>query len=183
MLIFLSLILSIVIISFIEYFVHRWIMHRRRLPDFVYRCIPFLNKTYEQHNFLHHRKYYEEFNYEPDPYGRDIDIELDVRLGAFLAFIVCIPIWFISSTFAIVFFFTLIAHHLIWNVVHSEMHRPKYTWFSNTRIYKFLAKYHWMHHTYPGKNYNVVFPFADYVMGAYIKPNDRDNAEMRKIGI
>jgi hypothetical protein len=158
-------------------------MHKKRLPNFFYYYIPSLKKTYEQHNFLHHRKYYEQFNHEPDSYGRDLDIELDLAFGAVIAIMISIPIWFLSPTFAITFFCTVITHHLLWNAIHSEMHRPKHSWFSKTFIYKFLARHHWMHHTYPGKNYNVVFPLADYIMGAYIKPNDKDNAKMKEIGI
>ena len=41
-------------------------------------------------------------------------------------------------------------------------------------IYRFLARYHWLHHRYPDKNFNVVFPLADYVLGTRARANDVD---------
>jgi hypothetical protein len=179
-----SLILSLIIMSFIEHGIHRWLMHRKLLPNIVYQIIPFLKKTYEQHTFLHHRKYYKIFNYEPDLFGRDLEIELHIWLGPVVALPVCLGLWFISPIFSIVFFNTVVLHHLVWNIVHSEMHRPKKAWFSKTRLYKYLAHNHWMHHTYPGKNFNIVLPpFADIIMRTYLRPSAKDLARMQKEGV
>jgi hypothetical protein len=185
MLIFgISLFLSLVAMSFIEHAIHRWLMHRKRLPSIVYRLFPFLLKVFEQHTFLHHRKYYETFNYEPDPYGRDLDITLSIPLSIAMAIPVCFGLWFLSPISAGTFMGTVIGHNIVWNAVHSEMHRPKQAWFSKTRVYKYLTVNHWMHHAYPGKNFNVVLPpVADMVMGTYLLPSDKDQERMRQDGI
>lgn len=160
-------------------------MHHQSLPIFVYKKFPYFKKIFENHAYLHHRKYYHKFNYEPDPYGRDLDIKLDTKTTSILAVPVSLAIWFlISPTFAIIFFLMFIVHQLLWNAIHSEMHRPKQTWFSKMRIYKYLARNHWMHHTYPGKNFNVVFPpIADLVMQTHLSPSARDIEKMKADGI
>jgi len=54
------------------------------------------------------------------------------------------------------------------------MHKPEQRFFSTWPIYKFLARYHWLHHRSPDKNFNVVFPLADYVLGTLAKANAVD---------
>jgi len=61
-------------------------------------------------------------------------------------------------------------HHWLWNKIHLEMHKPELSIFSTRPIYKFLARHHWLHHRYRDKNFNVVFPFADYVLGQAFEP-------------
>ena len=60
-------------------------------------------------------------------------------------------------------------HHFIWNQIHMEMHKPEKRFFSHWSTYKFLARYHYLHHRYPNKNFNVVLPLADYVLGTHIR--------------
>jgi sterol desaturase/sphingolipid hydroxylase (fatty acid hydroxylase superfamily) len=49
--------------------------------------------------------------------------------------------------------------------------------------YKFLARYHYLHHKYPHKNFNVVFPLADYVLGTHIRASTSDLEDMSRLGL
>ena len=73
-------------------------------------------------------------------------------------------------------------HHFIWNQIHMEMHKPEKRFFSTWSAYKFLARYHYLHHRYPNKNFNVVLPLADYVLGTHIRASKSDLEEMRRLG-
>jgi hypothetical protein len=75
---------------------------------------------------------------------------------------------------ALIFVGVITFHHWAWNKIHLEMHKPESKGFSKWPIYQFLARYHWLHHRYPNKNFNVVFPFADYLLGTRAKPNAAD---------
>jgi hypothetical protein len=174
---------SCVLMSLIEFFVHRFLMHRRSLPHCVYQCIPGFTTVFQNHAVLHHGRYYKVFNHEDDPLGRRTSIRLDLWIalvGGGLVWALTFPL---DRVVGPVFASVLFLHHLAWNCIHKEMHNPKRPWFARTRLYKFLAHYHWMHHKYPGKNFNVVLPGADFLFGKYCKPSETDIAQMRAIGI
>ncbi len=74
-------------------------------------------------------------------------------------------------------------HHWVWNKIHLEMHKPEQRKFSHWPVYKFLARYHWLHHKYPNKNFNVVFPLADYLLGTSVQASSSDIEQMKKLGL
>ena len=172
-----------ILMSFIEFFVHRFLMHKRLLPNFLYKCIPGFTTVFQNHHVLHHGRFYKVFNHEVDPQGRVISIRLDLWIalvGGGLIWALTFPL---TRVFGPVLTSVAFLHHLAWNCIHEEMHNPRPRWFARTRFFKFFAHYHWMHHRYPGKNFNVVFPFADFILGKYRKPNKEDVAQMDAIGI
>jgi len=75
------------------------------------------------------------------------------------------------------------SHHWAWNKIHLEMTKPEQRVFSTWAVYKFLARYHWLHHRYQNKNFNVVFPLADYVLGTNARANRVDLKFIQQIGI
>lgn len=178
------LLASLLVMSFVEHFVHKHLMHRRRLPAWLYRLVPFLDKVAHQHAKLHHRRYYRRFDFEPDPHGRHLDIHLDLWLGMALAAPVGLGLCAFGCVLGgAVFFLTVVAHHLVWNLVHEEMHIPTGRWFARTRAYRFLARYHEQHHRYAGRNFNVVLPFADYLLGAHMPVSALDERRMKQLGL
>lgn len=181
--ILLSLIVSLVIMSFVEHLVHRWLMHRQGLPAWAYEFVPYLSDVYHEHAFLHHRKYYRQFNYEPDEQGRYINLYLKLALGVGLAILLMLPVFYFCPLFAVVFVLVVAAHHAVWNIIHEEMHVPSGRWFTKLAIYKGLARYHCMHHSFPGFNFNVVLPFADWCLGRMWVPSERDDEMMDAIGL
>ena len=70
-----SIVASYVIISFVEYVFHRYLMHEG-LPEWVYRLVPYLRAVLSEHR-LHHRLYYQQrFDYEPDPVGYELNLRI-----------------------------------------------------------------------------------------------------------
>ena len=166
---------SCILMSFIEHQVHARLMHKASIPAF--------KKTYMAHALDHHKHYSEKFYDEPVPPGEDKEIQLTVRKAPIKALPFAIVISLISWVGGLMFILVVTMHHWIWNKIHLEMHKPEARGFSRWPIYKMLAQYHWLHHRHPNKNFNVVFPFADFILGTNIKATPREMEEMRVLGI
>lgn len=161
---------SCILMSFIEHQVHSKLMHKRSVERF--------KRTFEAHAIVHHQHYSEIFSDEPVPAGEDKEIRLTVRKAPLKALPIAVFISFLSWKGALIFIAVVTAHHWIWNKIHLEMHKPERRGFSRWGIYQFLARYHWLHHRYPNKNFNVVFPLADYLLGTNAKANQADRKRM-----
>jgi hypothetical protein len=174
---------SCIAMSFIEYGIHRYLMHKRLLPHWLYRIVPGLGTVFTNHNVLHHGRYYKIFNHEDDPHGRKTSIRLDLWVGILGGVLVGLALYPLSVVAGPVIVAVVLLHHLAWNLIHEEMHNPRPRWFARLRFFRFFVRYHWMHHKYPGMNYNVIFPGADFVFRRHAKPTADDRAQMHAIGI
>jgi hypothetical protein len=171
---------SLVVMSFLEHQVHRWLMHRN---NFLSTRFSSFKTIFREHAVLHHGHYYKEFDHEPDDYGRDLNLHLSLSRGLVRTLPIWVALSFVSIPGAIAFVSVLCMHHWTWNLIHEEMHKPHKRFFSNWPLYKFLARHHYLHHKYPGKNFNVVLPFADYVLNTHARATEEDFVTMRKLGI
>lgn len=171
---------SMVIMSFLEHQIHRGLMHRK---NFFSKRLPSFEKIFREHAVLHHGLYYKAFDHEPDDYGRDLNLHLSVKKGFLRTLPLSLCISLVSIPGAIAFLLVVYLHHLTWNLVHEEMHKPSKSFFANWPLYKFLARHHYLHHKYPGKNFNVVLPFADYVLNTHAQATDADYRTMSELGI
>src|SRR6185437_9458688 len=167
-------ILSCILMSFIEHQVHSRLMHKKSSARF--------QRTFEAHAILHHGHYSKIFSDEPVPPGEDKEIRLTVRKAPIKALPFAMVISFFSWIGALSFIAVVTFHHWAWNKIHLEMHKPENRGFSHWGIYKFLARYHWLHHRYPNKNFNVVFPFADFVLGTAARADQADRAALQQLG-
>ncbi len=163
--------------SFVEHYVHRNFMHRKS-P--IHLWFP---RVFENHAVNHHRKYFKLFNFEPDEKGRHENIQLQVLPSLPLALLLAGVAACFSWRSGLMFLAAVLVHHLIWNLIHQEMHNPNQRFFAHWGVYKFLARYHLMHHRYPGKNFNVVVPLADFVFGTYAFQNAKDRLSMIQYGL
>ena len=77
----------------------------------------------------------------------------------------------------------MVFHHWAWNKIHLEMHKPEQRVFSTWPIYRLLARYHCLHHKHVNRNFNVVFPLADYVLGTNVRANEGDLAYLERSGL
>ncbi len=170
-------IISCILMSFIEHQVHSQLMHRR---NFLSERTALFKRTLVAHAVVHHRHYSKVFSDKPVRPGEDKEIRLNVHKAPIKAIPFAALIALVSWTGAAVFLATVCFHHWVWNKVHLEMHKPEQRGFSRWAVYKFLARYHWLHHRYPDKNFNVVFPFADYILGTRAMPNELDHWLMAK---
>ena len=180
------LLLSYGIISFVEHIIHRYFMHKKWLPAAFYRAYPFFNTTYEAHAVRHHGRWYKRFDYEPDPFGRldNVTFTLSDSLAMLIS---ALPIWapliFLSPFGGCVFVASTFVHNRLWNALHRQMHVPEDVFFKDWKMYRFLARYHFMHHQMNGRNFNVVCPLADFVLCRTAKPRVRDIRNMLRLGL
>lgn len=161
------------LMSFIEHQVHCRLMHRKTKR---------FNKAFQAHAIFHHKHYSEIFHDEPVPPGEDQEIQLTVRKAPIKAIPFALIIALFSWQGALIFVMVVVMHHWIWNQIHLEMHKPEHRIFSTWPAYKFLARYHWLHHRYQNKNFNVVFPFADYILGTNAHSTEVDRKCMAELG-
>lgn len=180
---------SILLMSFMEYFLHGHVMHRKVFPDFVYKRAKFIETFLHNHVVLHHGKYFKQFNHEPDERA-SAHLLISYRT-VILGLLVALPFMalytvYVSIVPPLIFISIAFLHRFIWNTIHTEMHHPVYPYWSKWEVYKFLARYHYLHHNTHRKNgnvnYNVVLPIADYVMGKVGTPTEEQRDEMRKFG-
>ncbi len=164
--------------SFIEHQVHSRMMHKPFLGKHTAR----FKKTFEAHAILHHKHYTKIFSDEPVPPGEDKEIQLTVRKAPMKALPFALVISLVSWQGGLIFIGVVVMHHWIWNKIHLEMHKPENKAFSKWPAYKMLARYHFLHHRYPDKNFNVVFPFADFILGTHAKARPADIALMQEMG-
>jgi|688.fasta_scaffold27834_5 hypothetical protein len=168
-------IFSCIVMSFIEHQVHSKLMHKRSIERF--------KRTFEAHAIVHHKHYSNIFSDEPVPPGEDREIRLTVRKAPIKAMPVALLIALFSFPGAVIFIAVVTMHHWIWNKIHLEMHKPEGKSFSGWWIYQFLARYHYLHHRYPNRNFNVVFPLADYVLNTHARPTQSDIKDMHELGL
>ena len=169
-----------VVMSFIEHQVHRRLMHRKhRLSG----RLPALKKVFEHHAILHHGHYHQIFTDAPVPPGHDRHLRLSLTEGLLEALPIAVLMTTLSWQGAMTFVMVVCLHHGMWNQIHLEMHKPEQRFFSQWATYKFLARHHYLHHRYPHKNFNVVFPLADYVLGTNVRASQADLEDMARLGL
>lgn len=60
---------------------------------------------------------------------------------------------------------TIFAYYLAYEGFHFLMHKPSVPWIERSRVFRFMDKHHRIHHSHMGRNFNVVFPLADLILG------------------
>lgn len=182
-----TLVASTLFISFGELVLHRHIMHRKQLWPWLYRVIPDLRAQFHNHAVMHHGRYYKEFDHEPDPAGKTFNVRIlwgdSLRLIVTFSPVMIALFFAVSWVSALTFLLCLVGHNLAWGVVHMQMHVPVAGhWLARTRYFRFISRHHFMHHQQSGKNYNVVVPFADFVLGRVARRKVSDVREMLRLG-
>lgn len=174
------LVLTCILMSFVEHFIHSRLMHRR---NFLSTRTASFRRMFEAHTLVHHRHYSRIFSDDPVPPGEDREIRLTVRKAPIKAIPIAALIALVSWHGAVMFVAVMTFHHWAWNKIHLEMHKPEQRRFSTWPVYKFLARHHCLHHRYPNRNFNVVFPLADYVLGTRVRANEDDLKFMQQAGL
>jgi hypothetical protein len=179
--------LSVLLITFGEHAIHRHTMHRKRFPSWVYRLNPDMSAQFHNHAVMHHGTYYKDFDHEPSAEGKFFNLRIlpadTLRVLAGFAPVILALAFLVSLYSAATLVLMVIAHNMLWSVVHVQMHVPEGNrFFRNSTYFRFIARHHFMHHQRMGKNYNVVVPLADFVLGTATKPGLADVREMLRLG-
>jgi len=186
--IFIAIIIYIIILyiitSLIEWCAHYYFMHGNGIGSIFKE---------EDHIYHHKKTYLSQYNTGPES-------ELVFRLYALATILLTIMILIILSffwhiipyfkynfsyiTFMVIVLLTTLFYFWCWGSIHSRYHNRKIEiynqisynlvpYFSpdvNSPIYKYLFKYHTLHHMNKGEskgNYNIICPLFDYIFGTY----------------
>lgn len=148
--------------SFIEWAVHRFIMHR------LVWWIPY---GYD-HVTSHHRTFGSDRSYYAwDPNLKKYGVSFTWR--EYLLFpLLCTVIYYPATWAAGLPIFpgcllSVVAGLLLFDWMHYNYHvKDDFSWFQSTRFFRFMKEHHRIHHQDMTKNFNVnFFPIADFIMG------------------
>lgn len=159
--------MSVIYASLVEWLLHRFVMHQ-----------PFLGFTYpfKTHAQTHHRvfKADESYHLKKEEDRRTIHMAwwngpaliLATTLPAF-------PIGWWLGRWSIVPIVGLVcaAYYGAYEYLHWCMHlprAPKRRMVERSWVFFRLNGHHLLHHRYMGRNFNVVLPFADFVLGTLL---------------
>lgn len=142
------IITGVVLMSFVEYAAHRWVMH---LPTVS-------RSTFEEHARLHHGRFYQTFTGDTDPAAKHVGLSLwPPNMLVWM-----LPAWGTAAWFSPlgggIWAAIFVAYGVLWNAFHWEMHEPKSPWWSRSRWFRRSREYHRIHHDHPRCNYAALFP-------------------------
>jgi len=157
-----TFLLSVVYASFFEWTLHRYVMHR------IYFGFRY---AFEAHTLMHHGKLKADSTYHlRDGIDKKIirmawwNAPVLVAIATLLIIPLCIWLnrWSIAAVVPIVF----TMYYGAYEHLHWCMHLPKNRRIEKPWIFRLLNGHHLLHHRYMGsKNFNVVFPLADLLLG------------------
>ena len=150
--------------SFFEWALHRFFMHRP-IGRFDY--------AFRAHALVHHQTFKSDHTYhlihEPDKET----IPMAWWNGPVLIAACMVPVVALSWAFghwwlAVGALPTFIAYYGAYEYTHWCMHLPKRRRLERSWLFRRLNGHHLLHHRYMQKNFNVVLPLADLLLGTLI---------------
>ncbi len=153
-----SVLVAYAAISFVEYAVHRVLMHHMRIA--IRLGSKLLMELCKNHMALHHKKGYR----HSTVHDEQDDVRWQVSLAGFLPnIVVCFILTCIDPLSGATMFFIGTVYGIVWWAVHNEMHRHQGRAFANNAVFQYIERRHQLHHLYPKTNYNLLFPLWDWV--------------------
>ncbi|MCU0771037.1 MAG: sterol desaturase family protein [Verrucomicrobia bacterium] len=156
--------LAIVVASFFEWTLHRYVMHR---PVGRFRY------AYRAHTLVHHHTFKADHTYHLIHEEDKETIPMAWWNGPAIVLIGSIPVavlawalgqWAIVGGAALCFS----AYYGAYEYIHWCMHLPKWRRIERSWLFRRLNGHHLLHHRYMKKNFNVVLPLADLVLGTLL---------------
>tara|TARA_B110000285_G_scaffold117504_1_gene133186 strand:+ start:154 stop:840 length:687 start_codon:yes stop_codon:yes gene_type:complete len=180
-----NIILIYLLLSFFEWYIHKNFMHKNdnnlfiTMFDKIYIYI--YSNDFRKSHIEHHKKNNNDGN---------IDNDEGATFSSSYKFItpllLIIPYYLVTkiifnysvktySYFLLLFFIIAWIYEILWNCFHLKYHRWEDNFnekgiIENNFIYKYLEKYHMIHHFNKSDNkcnYNIVLPGMDHIMGNY----------------
>jgi hypothetical protein len=148
--------------SFAEWSLHRFVMHKP---------LSFFQYPYKAHHCVHHRLFKADHSYHLE--GRD-NIAYLIPMawwnGPVLIVVASSP-WLLASW--LTGFWPMVIgaaiaiglYYATYEYLHWCMHLPKERRVEKAGIFYRLNGHHLLHHRYMHRNFNVVFPLADFLLG------------------
>jgi hypothetical protein len=174
----LSLMGTLLLLSGLEWALHRYLMHRRWLGDFTHSR--YFKRQYADHAIWHHHRYYRIFDDEPDEIGKWHNLDVSILSGLLAAGPFAVGIYFVDPLTAYMIGVAGILHPVVWSAFHREMHVPTGVWWSRNFMFRAVRYHHLLHHVHPTKNFGALLPFIfDRIFRTQVKPTAADHAKLR----
>src|SRR5262245_40912219 len=161
--------------SFFEWTLHRFFMHRRQ------KIVPY---PFELHAMIHHkifgsdetfhaqsREMLEHVTFVP----RDYLILLCINAPLFLAIQ-----WLTGLQIALGCSVAVLTYLGLFDALHGMFHVPRARIVERFWPYRWLKRHHLLHHRYQTRNFNVVFPLADFTLRTRIS-RPREGAQVLQV--
>jgi len=155
---------AVVFCSFYEWTLHRYVMHR---PVGKFRY------PFEAHTMVHHHVFKADETYHLINRQDAETIPMAwwngpvlVLLGTIPFALICVAAghWWLTLGAAI----TCAGYYGAYEYMHWCMHLPRKRIVERSGIFFRLNGHHLLHHRYMGKNFNVVLPLADLLLGTLL---------------
>jgi len=160
--------LGILQTSLFEWVYHRYWLHRPWLPP----------QMFTAHTLVHHQlcKHEDTFHVTEEEqeealtfqwWAAPILIGMNMIPWAILAWTQVgsgLPWFAVMWTVGVVVLF----YYFAYEGFHYLMHKPSIPWIERQGFFKFIKNHHRLHHVYMGKNFNVVCPLADMLLGTLV---------------
>jgi hypothetical protein len=164
----LAVVAGILQATMFEWIYHRYWLHRPWLPP----------QMFTAHTLVHHQlcKHEDTFHItEPEQeeamtfqwWAGVVLVSINMipwALVAWLASGTGYPGWTVMATIGA----TIFVYYLAYEGFHYLMHKPTIPWIERAGFFQFIKKHHRLHHVYMGKNFNVVLPLADLMLGTLV---------------
>ena len=153
--------------SFLEWNLHKHLMHTNR------KWLPY---PFRAHALIHHQIFKADGTYHLIEDKDKHTIPMAWWNGIVLAIIASIPIAIIGYIVADYWSWlkvgsTVYGYYAVYEYMHWCMHLPRHRLFEEMQWYKNLKERHRIHHEkMNSKNFNVILPVADWLMGTYQAP-------------
>ena len=159
-----GLAVGVVFASFFEWTLHRYVMHR---PVWNFRY------AFQAHAVVHHQVFKSDTTYHLIDEKDKETIPMAWWNGPVLIMIGVVPFalfsWLLGQWgFALGGMIAFGAYYGFYEYIHWCMHLPKARRVEKPRWFRKLNGHHLLHHRYMHKNFNVVFPLADYFLGTLL---------------
>jgi len=160
--------------SFFEWTLHRFLLHRP---------YGFLDYPFRTHTLTHHHIFnaFEGYHLQKEEHKDKVPFSwwnapllIGLHLPAF---------YFLQKPAGFPVFWpalaAMAAYYAAYETLHWLMHVPKGRRVEQTAVFRFLDRHHRLHHRFQYKNFNVVLPVADFILGTRI--GKREEAQIKRV--
>ena len=149
--------------SFFEWILHRYVMHRP-VGKFDY--------PFRAHAVVHHQTFRADDSYHLQQESDKRTVPMAWWNGPFIialhAPLALLVGWLIGKPIVIGALSAMALYYATYEYIHWCMHIPRQRNVERSGIFFRLNGHHLLHHRYMGKNFNVVLPLADTILGTLL---------------
>jgi hypothetical protein len=181
-----SFAIAYIIMSFIEYATHRWMLHTntvvRLFPNAPYS---YIQGPLKDHAVNHHSHFYRCFRLENDPFGKHVGLFIPPFFYLSIFVSIGLPMLLVDWISSFYFVAFLVTHYLAWNKFHELMHFDTSPWYLRVPLvgwwFRLVEYYHFLHHQHRNKNFNAFLPLCDRLLSTLAMETELDREVWRRL--